>query len=246
MPDSRDWKSRWTERRLARLFTRYNQHYWRGHLPCVRVKIRELEGSNGEWVPRNGEIRIDIASHPNDRGVRATLLHEMAHVAEWPKRKPNSNHGSTFWAEIERLLRQKAPVIISNAEAPTVRFMGDIVPKRFRLARLRVERAEKKRAGKIEKWLREHPHIEEALITDQHILDTFADGQAAAVPWPHALQMIGYEYGLLDVDGNPKNQWAAKIVEQGRMVHRRARRETALDERFKKALIDKGVLPARQ
>jgi hypothetical protein len=79
-------------------------------------------------------------------------------------------------------------------------------------------------------------------VEDKDIIEKFGDYQAADVPWRVALRMVGYEEGLLDVDCKPKNKWAANIVKQGRRV--RSRREILEVNRYQKALIAQGVLPA--
>jgi len=77
----------------------------------VRIGISPLENCYGHCFIEQREIRIDIDRHDgNDREIRSTLLHEMCHVAAGP------HHNSRFFLEIERLLRQKAPITLSFSE----------------------------------------------------------------------------------------------------------------------------------
>src|SRR5579864_3548090 len=104
--------SEWTEQRLQRLYARYNCRFWAGRLRAVRVRISDLADCYGEWDVEQQQIRIDIERHANnDREIRSTLLHEMAHVAAGPW------HKSKFWLQIERLLRQRAPITVGFPEA---------------------------------------------------------------------------------------------------------------------------------
>jgi len=142
-------KSAWTEERLERLFVQYNRRFWGGRLPKIHIRIRNLGGFHGriEWEHR--EILIDIDSHSTDREIRDTLLHELCHLATARKR----GHGSAFWAEVEKLLRQKAPITAGCPEAPGLKILKDVVPTRFPLARRLMQKAERKRARDVEKWL---------------------------------------------------------------------------------------------
>jgi hypothetical protein len=125
-------KSLWTEQRLVYLFVRYNRRFWRGRLPKVRVCAVALEGSLGEWDTEEREIRIDVR-HQSDREIRSTMLHEMAHLAA--NATAGHDHGSKFWAQIERLLRQKAPITIGFPEAPQVGYQRISSVLAFRPAR---------------------------------------------------------------------------------------------------------------
>jgi hypothetical protein len=212
-------KQTWTELRLQRLFAYYNRRFWRGRLPTIHIRIRELMDALGriEWEQR--EILIKVNAHKNDREIRATLLHEMAHLGT--RRK--LGHGSEFWAQIEHLLRQRAPVTVGDAETPDVRILQNVVPARFPLARRAVNRSEKKRAREIEKLARKHK-LPTQTITDADIATQFYDA-AAEVTWRDALSIIGLEMGLLNVDGKPKDRWAAAVIAKGRRAHARGRRD---------------------
>jgi len=219
-------KNEWSEQRLQRLFAHYNRRFWRGRLPSVRIRIRDLDGSCGqiEWARR--EILIDIAAHTNDEQKRATLLHEMAHLATTRK----SGHASEFWSQIEHLLRQKAPITVDSAETPGLKILQGVVPRRFPLARRMMHKAEKRRAREVSRLAQQYklehgdkPRIHSIGETD--ILEKFGDVEAAGLPWRQALLVIGTEYGLIDVDGKPTNRWAADVIAKGEKVHARSRRD---------------------
>jgi hypothetical protein len=232
-------KSIWTERRLERLFARYNHRFWQGRLTTARISITKLDDCQGKWDPRQREIRIDIDTHTSDRCVRSTLLHEMCHQAA-----PGGGHGSKFWVQLERLLRQKAPITVGFPEASHLGpLREDVVPKRFPLARRKMDRAAREAQRERDKFFREyeatHGKVDVINMEDQDIIAEFGDNQRAAfVPWLTILCDIGTQYGLLNVDGKPKNKWASRIIEEGQKAHRRVRREHLESERFQK-LVDK-------
>jgi len=113
----------WGEKRLQRLFERYNRKHWRGRLPHYRIVPTALE-CLGQCHHRKRIIEIDPNRHESDRRVRATLLHEMAHAAA-----PGRGQGLEFFAEMERLLRRGALVTIETGDLGGVRILDDIVPR---------------------------------------------------------------------------------------------------------------------
>jgi hypothetical protein len=227
----------WTEPRLQLLFARYNRRFWRGLLPSVRARIAKLVDCYGEWDEERGEIRIDINRHPNDREVRSTLLHEMIHVVA------GEGHGSKFWFQIERLLRQKAPVTISFPETGGLENFKDAVPSRFPFARRALNAAHERQLRDREKAARtdRESGFDDVIMTDQDVAREFGECDAAALPWKRALWIVGSNFGLLDVDRRPKNRWAANIIEQGRKIHRQARREVLETRRIKTEFSAQGL-----
>jgi hypothetical protein len=104
-----------------------------------------------------------------------------------------------------------------------------------------MERAERRRALAIEKVIRitgRQAHV----IEDEHIIQEFGDVECASHPWSIALAWMGREYGLLNIDGKPKNRWARNVITQGQKAHRRARREELACKRRVKELHESGVL----
>jgi SprT-like family len=220
--NSRATKSGWTEQRLQRLFGRFNRRFWRGRLPNVAIRIHELDDAWGEIDWKHREIRINVAKQP-DREVRATLLHEMAHLAT-PRK---SGHDSPFWLQVERLLQQKAAIKVGFSETDDLRILADVVPRRFPLARRMMGNAEKRRARKVLKQARECGIKPEQFRTvgKREMVQRFRDAAMQNFTWREALFAVGNEYGLIDVDGKPKNRRCADLVAEGRRAHTRQRRE---------------------
>jgi hypothetical protein len=225
-------KSLWTEQRLGYLFVRYNRRFWCGRLPKVRVCAVALEGHVGEWDAKVREIRIDVR-HQSDREIRSTMLHEMAHLATNDAAGPD--HGSKFWAQIESLLRQKAPLTIGFPEAPQVGYLvDDAIPKCFPLSRQKLNRLSTKEQRRLEREFRESDP-EPIILKDQDIVEEFGDNQQTATrPWRVVLWAVGGKYGLIDVDGKAKNRRASRIIKQGRKAHQRVRREYLEGQRFRR------------
>ncbi len=110
-------KTTWTQARLQRLFERYDRRYWRGKLSRVyAVEIADLSKNRhlGICYRKTRKIVLDITAHSKDREIRATLLHEMAHAAD--KSKSRHDHGDGFLAQIEYLLRKRAPITLQMPE----------------------------------------------------------------------------------------------------------------------------------
>lgn len=84
----------WTLQRLERLYARYNRQFCEGRLPHIPVCIAQIE-TLGLYEVKPHRITLKIADHQNDREVRTTLSHEMAHAAV--DDKGSKAHGSRFW-----------------------------------------------------------------------------------------------------------------------------------------------------
>jgi|ERR1700678_2560676 SprT-like family len=82
-----------------------------------------------EW--KRKVITIDVERHKSDREVRSTLLHEMAHAAA--SIRGSRGHDPKFFAQLEKLLRLRAPIAIDTPEAGGVRILANLVPSRFPL-----------------------------------------------------------------------------------------------------------------
>lgn len=134
----------WTDKRLGKLFRRYNRRYWSGKLSAYSAVVGRSKVNGAECYGlcerQQHQITINVALHESDLEIRATLLHEMAHAAS------ERGHGYDFWGEIERLLWQRAPVRITVAEAPNQQIFAEVVPRMFPLTRKKMERLEAIRA----------------------------------------------------------------------------------------------------
>jgi hypothetical protein len=99
--------TKWSRQSLLRLSRDYNQWYWGGRLPEALIVCARLFDESGEFYGMAAGrtlILIDPALHKNSADIRETLLHEMVHIAV------GGGHGKRFLREIERLMREGAPI----------------------------------------------------------------------------------------------------------------------------------------
>lgn len=213
-------KTRWTEKRLSRLFARYNRKYWRGRLPSYRVVPAALPGSIlGQCHSRKRLIEIDVRKHSTDAQLRGTFLHEMAHAGVGA-RSNGLGHGVPFFGQVERLLQKGAPITIhaDGGDAGLTKMWANLVPARFRLLKKKIDRQEAQRVRKIEALNLPVHHVTEA-----EIVSDFADA-ALELPWEKARFKVGLAYGLIDDTGRPLNAYARRVIAKGRRAHAQARR----------------------
>jgi len=213
-------KTKWTQNRLTNLFRRYNKNYWNSSLDSWIVGVKKLQDFVGICCRKEKEIWIDIAAHKTDLEVRETLLHEMAHAAD--KSKSKIAHGYGFWEQIERLLEQGAPLNVSFSEMPSHTFPLSAIPKKFKRCRAVAEKLEKTRERETSRIIcQERLMVRE--ISDEDILEEFADYEAGQVVWQVALRKIGLDYGLVDVEGRPVDERAERIIKKGYQKHKYVR-----------------------
>ena len=156
--------------------------------------------------------------HANDRQLRGAVLHEMAHAAA---RKPG--HGVHFFAQVERLLRRRAPIAVDEAEGGgLVRILANLVPARFPLLKQKMDRLEACRQNKFEVIIKAK-NLPVYQTTEADILDRFEDA-ASEVTWTRALVGVGIEYALTDECGRPLSAYSQRVLVKARKVHCRARR----------------------
>lgn len=169
-------------------------------------------------------IFVDVKEHPSDRKIRSTLLHEMCHAAAGERAKVLV-HGYKFRAQIEKLRRQKAPITIDSPETGGLKILAGVVPKRFPLSRAMMEKAEKRRAAKLERSFRAHVEMPVETIGRGEILNHFHDvATIDGLTRREPLRAVGSEYGITDVEGKATSQWAARIIAEACRAHRRHRR----------------------
>jgi SprT-like family len=99
----------WTQSRLERLYRYYNRRYWQGRLPVYYIRIVCLADGTLALCSSKAKrrISIDVAQCRSDRELKASLLHEMCHVAA---RRPNADayarhggHGRAFYRQLHKL-----------------------------------------------------------------------------------------------------------------------------------------------
>ena len=223
-------KTKWNADRLQRLFDRYNRMYFRRRLLHYRITAGRLDGQvlgQCDWSKR--AITIDLEKHTSDRELRGSVLHEMAHAAA---ERGIHGHGIHFFAQVEKLLRQGAPITVDTAEGGVVRVQANLVPKRFPLLKRRMDRIEARRAKRINDMLKatNWPTYD---VTEEQILARFGsvDG-GASVPWLTAVRCVGMEFALTDETGRPLTPFARRIIAKARKIHRAARRDYLEDQRL--------------
>ena len=172
------------DRRLSRLFQRYNQLYWSGKLPVYRiVPVSDLGSFLGRCDARTRTIEIDVAKHKSARELRSTLLHEMCHVAA--HRNGSRGHDAKFFEQLEQLLRKKAPISIADPEAGKARVQSELVPARFPLVKSKMDRIVAKQRKPLERFIKANrltPHD----ISDEEIIRDF-EYHASESTWKEAL-----------------------------------------------------------
>jgi SprT-like family len=97
-------KTTWTDKRLERLFARYNRRYWNGKLPAYSVRV-DSTYRGGYCDKTKRTITLNVESMGSDREIRGALLHEMAHGAT------RVDHGTIWRAEMARLKSASAPTL---------------------------------------------------------------------------------------------------------------------------------------
>lgn len=233
-------KTRWTEDRLAKLFHRYNRLYWRGRLPKYTIRISappKGETYVGLCKRRERLIIIDVMAHRSDREIRSTLLHEMAHAAD-TGRGP-FHHGYKFWAEIEKLLAQSAPIQIGFPEVPQLEDFHNAIPKRFPRARQKMNRVA---AIEMSRIVKEHAGAKFIDMTNRQyedfILRWAKDAAMEVASWDIASRVIEKDFGLFDIEMKPQNAYARRLLFRAKRVFLRERREFLSIEKSEKLAFD--------
>jgi hypothetical protein len=225
-------KTTWNNQRLERLFANYNRRFWAARLKAIPVKLGACPGKTmGYWQSGKG-ITVDVMRHPSDREIRSTLLHEMCHHASGDT-SGLGGHGPKFFSQLERLLRQGAPVSIGSPETGGVVILSGVVPKRFPLCCALMEKAERQR----EKEVYAVAAKEHASFSGETIgLETIA-GQVERLVSENgvmpnmAIKCVSAEYGLTNIEGKPTSRWAGKVLKAARKAAKRARHEYLAERR---------------
>jgi hypothetical protein len=219
------------------MFARYNRKYWRGRLPVYRLVIATMPDAMGLCESRRKVITIDVEQHKSDREVRSTLLHEMAHAAA--SIRGSRGHDLKFFAQLEKLLRLRAPIAIETQEAGSTRILANLVPSRFPLLKGRIDQLETRRSEPLEKFIAEHK-VHTTLITDDDILGEFEDA-ATELTWKQAVITIGLENGLVDETGRPLTRRSRRLLHKAKRRHARARRDYLQNRKAELDLIRHAV-----
>jgi hypothetical protein len=178
-------------------------------------------------------IVMDIVAHRSDRDVRSTLLHEMAHLAAGPK---NIGHGAAFFAQVEALLAQGAPLRVDLGETQNHPLL-DSVPSRFKLTHQALERVYERRRRQIEQNIARGIEINGTVVKVQREIPIEAcvenDFESAALEgctWKDSLFVLGRQFGLVDNDGRPL-AGAGALIRLARRTYLRVRRQVKQEER---------------
>ncbi len=139
-------------------------------------------------------LYVHVSAHPNDREVRATLLHEMVHVIAGP-----GGHNARFWTELEYLLSRGAPITVGFPELGERGTHLAVIPARFERCRKLFAHAYEKQQRAIRRMatgLDEHQYTPHGCETES--CDWAIDGVAWRDIWAHHCRMFGF----VELDGN--------------------------------------------
>ena len=213
----------WTDVRLQKLFERYRKLYWPRSRRLLRYEVRfeELAEAIGLCSFTDRLISIDLRRNRSDRELRATVLHEMCHAVAGP----GTSHDTPFFAQMEYLLGQGAPMTVGFPENPDGGSVA-AVPKRFVRCRQLLRPHYERRERRLKRLIRGHADQ----ITAEEIEGRFYQAAFEGdMKWREALLVVGTEFGLLDIDRHPKPS-AAKMLPEFRRAHRRGRRDACAEQ----------------
>lgn len=225
-------KTPWSSERLQEQYRALNQEYWHGELPPCAVRVQALSRIFGVYDDAAKSVAIDVEAHESDDAVRDTLLHEMAHVAD--SDCGENPHGYGFWEQLERLLAASAPITVGCPEMPNQGCISpESVPERFALCRRELKELAKEQTQLVLAAAKGHSIHD---ITDREIVGRFEDAAYEELTWMQALAAVSYEYGLLDVGGEPRTSRCAELVVAGKVAFEEARSEMQEDKRYWQSL----------
>lgn len=215
-------KTAWSQKRLERLFHRYNRRFWAEKLKGYSITITKLHGPLGKCDDTKKRILVDSEAHHSDKDIRSTLLHEMAHAAAG---LGSLTHGSHFWEQIERLLQKGAPIRVSSSEAGGLNLVPGVVPAKFPLARKALQKARIMEERMMRHIKKQGEFGGEFDIDEDYIIGRFIDAaMSPKIGSPEeASLVIGGELGLINIDGKPVDSWAARALAKGKKVYERQR-----------------------
>ncbi len=195
----------WTDRRLQRLFQRYRLLYWSRsrRLQRYRISFSELDGVVGLCHQKPPLIEIHLRGHPSDRELRSTVLHEMCHAVAGPKSK---GHDSLFFAQLEYLLREGAPITVGFPENPKGGSAVSVPVQFIRCRRL----------------LKPVYERQQRVTTEEMAARFYQMAFENDMTWREALSVVGKDFFFLDIDGRPM-PLAEKFLPDLRRAHRRGR-----------------------
>ena len=169
---------------------RYRRKYWpeSRRLRRYRILVARLDGYWGQIEPEERVLRIDISKHPSDRRVRATVLHEMIHAAV------GVGHGVRFWAELERLLKLRAPIRVGFPEMGEQSRHLCVIPKRFRRCRALFRPVYLRQQREIQR-------LPSYTMTPEAMASECEDAALNGLTWRDVWRQQARLYGFVDMDG---------------------------------------------
>ncbi|MDX2013662.1 MAG: SprT-like domain-containing protein [Myxococcaceae bacterium] len=166
-------------------------------------------------------LTVDVSEHRDDAEVRATLLHEMAHLAAHFLSRAKPGHNSAFFEQVERLLRLEAPITVGFPENQNRPHL-DTVPARFRRCRAAMKKYYARQQRELEALERQHGKVHVIELADE-----FYEVGSRGVGWRSAVAAINAELGILDADDEPLPFFKA-TMKKVRAAHRRGMRDHRL------------------
>lgn len=212
----------WTISRLQRLFLHYNRKYWKERLPDYSVLIDNVMDPHGEIFFQEKLIKINVKLHKSDSEVRATVLHEMAHLAVGKE-----GHNSAFFSELEKLLSLNAPIEIGFPENENRKWLH-VIPTRFHLLRKKLVRPYAKQQRVIERRIKGLKAPVEKL-TPERIEQLAEDAALEGLTWKLVFLVIVDDKGFVDADGKPL-KWAGPYIVAAKRGYRRGRRSYLVEK----------------
>ena len=196
--------------------------YWPAsrRLKAARVEQGALDGPYGICEVRPLLIRIDVAAHPSDHEVRATMLHEMVHAMLGSR---ELGHGPRFWAQLEYLLARRAPITVRLPELGERGTLLCVIPRRFPLCR-RLFRSAHLRNQRALSIGVQNGELKDFKLSPSDLEREAEDAALSGVPWRNFWTYTGRELGSFDLDGRTRPS-VRRWEESARRGHRRGRRQ---------------------
>src|SRR5262249_55425976 len=179
------------------------------------------------WCEYDARVLTVDVSEQSDRDVRSTLLHEMIHAVVG-----RIGHDARFWAQLEYLLAERAPITIGFPELGESGSLLSVIPRRFRRCHRLFRPVEARYQRRLEAQFRD---VEGFTLTCDLMEQECRDAALEGVAWKVLWRYQGRQYGFIDMDGRVLS-WGQKYYQAARRGYVRGRRfrreDAALRARF--------------